>query len=114
LIFNVIGKPSLDEIMFSIRDSFPKYQPKNVMWDLSNAFLHVVDFEFISKVSGATQEMFPYRTPGGRTAIVVSDPSEVLLLKVYTSMTSLSGAPSEYKLFESRSDALDWISERAS
>jgi ABC-type uncharacterized transport system substrate-binding protein len=36
LIFNVIGKPSLDEIMFSIRDSFPKYQPKNVMWDLSN------------------------------------------------------------------------------
>lgn len=113
LIFRVIGEPPVDDIVRAIENRFPEHMADNAIWDLTGANLSTLDLYSFAKIADAGQKVAQYRRPGSRTAIVSNGTAERLLLKVYTSLSEMSGSPIDYKICSDRADGLDWVREQS-
>ncbi len=104
------GVPEADEVVALVNECYAKYAFKHALWDFRGSSLSGFGAAAFKKIAAAGAMFAEKRGPGAKTAMIVSDESEVILLKAYAASAS-EVLPIYIRAFMDELEARHWLAE---
>ena len=108
VVFSVDGELRADDMVEHYRRAMADTPADNLIWDMTSAELGSLGVPDLKSVADAVAEVGPVRT-APKTAFVVDRFEQGVLLKLYRDISTLSGIPTDFRLVETREEALAWF-----
>ena len=113
LSIKVTGMAGYADVVPVIRVAYPKYPQAPVLWDFPAGAFSTLELGELKEISGVLKALAPYRT-GARTAFILRDQAENRQMKLYVELVRLQKVSADYRIFEDRDEAVDWLLDRNS
>ena len=113
LILTVTGDLTAEEVIYAITNIYPVDNPKDIVWDLTNASLRLLslsNFETIARVAKESAATNGLRRRG-KTTHVVDSAAEYGLFRMYTVIAEMTGVPFEYSVYKTIEEARRWLTQ---
>lgn len=91
-----------------MNSTFPNTPFRDVLWDFTRASLAMLDISEFQAIEDVASQYSAARGPDLKTAILLSNYADVLLVRAYSAMT-LDLRPSAFKTSTDRQELLDWL-----
>ena len=106
--FTVHGMPEAADIMNALEDFYAAHDPSDAIWDFSGGSLSALSADQFRDVARCGAKFAERRGPDARTAILVSSPAEVALVRAFSEMTA-SDTPIRFQAFENFEELEAWL-----
>lgn len=104
------GVPEADEVVALVNECYAKYAFKHALWDFRGSSLSGFGAAAISLKAAAGAMFAEKRGAGAKTAMIVSDSSELILSKAYA-VSASETLPVRVRGFMDESEARRWLAE---
>ncbi|SDF15906.1 hypothetical protein [Thalassobaculum litoreum] len=104
----VTGYPTGAHLISFINSTFPTATFRHVFWDFSDASLAMMEVSEFESTEAAARQYSEARGPDLKTAVLLANSADVLLIRAYSAMT-LKLKPMAMKASTDRRELLDWL-----
>ncbi|MGJ3261404.1 MAG: hypothetical protein ACFE0S_17520 [Rhodospirillales bacterium] len=104
------GAPEAEEVVAIVTECYAKFSFKHAIWDFRRSSLSGFGARAFKEVAAAGARFADKRGPGAKTAMIVSDSSEVILVKAYAASAS-EVLPIHIRAFMNEQEARHWLTE---
>lgn len=112
MFVNATGNLTVDEVMAVVNEYYPNGAVKDVIWDLTNGTLQSISRDGFEKIAKASKVAVSNGArQGGKTAYVAGTLSDYGLMRMYTIIAEMAGMPTNYHVFNTVDEAINWIKE---
>ena len=104
------GVPEADEVVALVNGCYAKYAFKHALWDFRGSSLSGFGAAAFKEIAAAGAMFAEKRGAGAKTAMIVSDSSELILSKAYA-VSASETLPVRVRGFMDESEARRWLAE---
>lgn len=104
------GVPEADEVVALVNECYAKYAFKHAIWDFRGSSLSGFGAAAFKEIAAAGAMFAEKRGPGAKTAMIVSDSSELILSKAYA-VSASETLPVRVRGFMDEFEARRWLAE---
>ena len=104
------GVPEADEVVALVNECYAKYAFKHALWDFRGSSLSGFGAAAFQEIAAAGAMFAEKRGAGAKTAMIVSDSSELILSKAYA-VSASETLPVRVRGFMDESEARRWLAE---
>lgn len=104
------GVPEAQEVVALVHECYGKFSFMHAIWDFRCSSLSGFGAASFKRIAAAAARFAAKRGPGAKTAMLVNDPSEIILLKAYAASASET-LPVRIQGFLDETEARRWLAE---